>query len=93
MQTLALNTGLKMDKGRDFVIRRGKLELERDDKYSKGIEGIFERAGYKTKVQEKKEEIFEEVTPIENNKIENNSQNQNNKSNNNDSLFQRLLGN
>lgn len=93
MQTLALNTGLKMDKGRDFVIRRGKLELERDDKYSKGIEGIFERAGYKTKVQEKKEEIFEEITPIENNKIENNSQNQNNKSNNNDSLFQRLLGN
>lgn len=93
MQTLALNTGLKMDKGRDFVIRRGKLELERDDKYSKGIEGIFERAGYKTKVQEKKEEIFEEITPIENNKIENNSQNQNNKSNNSDSLFQRLLGN
>ena len=41
----------------------------------------------------KKEEIFEEITPIENNKIENNSQNQNNKSNNNDSLFQRLLGN
>ena len=89
MQTLALNTGLKMDKGRDFVIRRGKLELERDDKYSKGIEGIFERAGYKTKAQEKKEEsIFKEITPIENN-----SQHQNNNSNNNDSLFQRLLGN
>ena len=89
MQTLALNTGLKMDKGRDFVIRRGKLELERDDKYSKGIEGIFERAGYKTKAQEKKEEsIFKEIIPIENN-----SQHQNNNSNNNDSLFQRLLGN
>lgn len=92
MQTLALNTGLKMDKGRDFAIRRGKLELERDDKYSKGIEGIFERAGYKAKPQPKREEEkFEEVTPIESKPIENNSQNNN--SNNNDSLFQRLLGN
>lgn len=92
MQTLALNTGLKMDKGRDFAIRRGKLELERDDKYSKGIEGIFERAGYKAKLQPKREEEkFEEVTPIESKPMENNSQNNN--SNNNDSLFQRLLGN
>lgn len=94
MQTLALNTGLKMDKGRDFAIRRGKLELERDDKYSKGIEGIFERAGYRAESSPKnKQQTFEEVSPIETKPVENNSQNQSNSSNSNDSLFQRLLGN
>lgn len=95
MQTLALNTGLKLDKGRDFVIRKGKLELERDDKYSNGIAGVFEKAGYKTKSDEAKENSFKEVDQIENEKNstlpsqENKVQN----SGTNDSLFQRLLGN
>lgn len=95
MQTLALNTGLKMDKGRDFAIRRGKLELERDDKYSKGISGIFEKSGYRAKEKitqqiptSPKEDNIREVTPIENS-----SQQPTQNKNSSDSLFQRLLGN
>ena len=95
MQTLALNTGLKLDKGRDFVIRKGKLELERDDKYSNGIAGVFEKAGYKTKSDEAKENSFKEVDQIENekNSILPSQENKIQNSGTNDSLFQRLLGN
>lgn len=94
MQTLALNTGLKMDKGRAFAIRRGKLELERDDKYSKGIAGVFEKAGYKSKKIEninnnlKENNEFKEI-PLENQE----TISQPIKNDTKDSLFQRLLGN
>ncbi len=97
MQTLALNTGLIMDKGRSFAIRKGKLELERDDKYSRGISGIFEKSGYKTKEENKiVERIIEVVDPIKKDSVlENTTPIENTKpiKNNNDSLFQRLLGN
>ncbi len=94
MQTLALNTGLKMDKGRAFAIRRGKLELERDDKYSKGIAGVFEKAGYKNKKIEntnnnlKESNEFKEI-PVKNQE----TISQPIKNDTKDSLFQRLLGN
>ena len=92
LQTLALNTGLKMDKGRDFVMRRGRIELERDEKYSKGISGIFEKSGYKVVDTEEKVE-FKEITNIEEDKTESGSQlNNSNSSNIEDSLFKRLLG-
>lgn len=92
LQTLALNTGLKMDKGRDFVMRRGRIELERDDKYSKGISGIFEKSGYKVVDTEEKVE-FKEITNIEEDKTESGNQlNNSNSSNIEDSLFKRLLG-
>ena len=94
MQTLALNTGLKMDKGRAFAIRRGKLELERDDKISKGIAGVFEKAGYKSKKIEntnnnlKESNEFKEI-PVKNQE----TISQPIKNDTKDSLFQRLLGN
>lgn len=88
LQTLALNTGLKLDKGRDFAIRKGKLELENDSKYANGIEGVFRRSGYKT-VNKSNSEKFEEVKTIE--PIEN--ENSTSTTKNEDSLFQRLLGN
>lgn len=53
-----------MDKGRDFAIRRGKLELERDNKYSNGIAGLFENAGYRVKTEKRVESSFKEVTPV-----------------------------
>ncbi|MGY0395242.1 transglycosylase domain-containing protein [Fusobacterium sp. SYSU M8A802] len=96
IQNLALDTGLKVNNGRDFAIRRGKLQLENSEKYSKGISGVFERAGYSNRnssqTEVKKEENslngnsnFKEVTPIENKTKS--------PSNTEDSLFQRLLGN
>lgn len=83
-QTLALNTGLIMDKGRDFVIRSGKLQVERDDKYLKGIEGVL------GKLIPMSTNSNKEVTPISNN---NDNTKKSNSKTQGDSLFQRLLGN
>ncbi len=70
--------------------------LENSEKYSKGISGVFEKAGYSNRTISqtdiKKEENssngnsnYKEVTPIENKTKS--------PSNTEDSLFQRLLGN
>lgn len=90
LQTLALNSGLKTDKGRDFVLRKGKIELERDDKYFKGIAGIFEKNGYKvTNINTVTESEWREKEE----KIDKNiNLNSKSNSNTNDSLFKRLLG-
>ena len=45
-ETLSLISGLRVNDGRNFVIRQGKLEIESAEKYSKGIQGIFNNLGY-----------------------------------------------
>ncbi len=85
-ETLSLTSGLIVDKGRNFVVRRGKVEVERADKYSGGIQGIFEgnRGNSNQQIQNtptnNSQNIPQTSTPVEE------------KTKTDDPLLQRLLG-
>lgn len=85
-ETLSLTSGLIVDKGRNFVVRRGKVEIERADKYSGGIQGIFEgnRGNSNQQIQNtptnNSQNIPQTSTPVEE------------KTKTDDPLLQRLLG-
>lgn len=85
LQTLTVNNGLISGAGREFLVRKGKLQMESEMKYANGIAGIFGniRKGNGTEGTEGYNPVIEKT----NNDIapENTTSN--------DSLFKRLLGN
>ena len=84
LQTLAINNGLISESGREFLVRKGKLQMESEMKYANGIAGIF---GVVEKNPESEENNQSEAIIDRNEEIapENTTSN--------DSLFNRLLGN
>ena len=89
-ETLSLTSGLIVDKGRNFVVRRGRVEIESDSKYSKGIQGVCENMGFATGIPQP--DAHGNINPGMNGDM-NNIQNQQNGSQSDDPLLQRLLGN
>ena len=89
-ETLSLTSGLIVDKGRNFVVRRGRVEIETADKYSKGIQGVCENMGFATGIPQP--DAHGNINPGMNGDM-NNIQNQQNSSQSDDPLLQRLLGN
>lgn len=85
LQTLTVNNGLISGAGREFLIRKGKLQMESEMKYANGIAGIFGNVrkengtegaeGYNPVIEKTNNDIAPENTTS------------------NDSLFKRLLGN
>lgn len=82
LQTLTVNNGLISGGGREFLVRKGKLQMESEMKYANGIAGIFGNIrkengteGYKPVIEKTNNDIAPENTTS------------------NDSLFKRLLGN
>lgn len=45
-ETLSLYSGMIVPNGRNFVIRRGKLEIEENSKYADGLEALILKMGY-----------------------------------------------
>lgn len=82
LQTLTVNNGLISGAGREFLVRKGKLQMESEMKYANGIAGIFGSV--------RKENGTEGYNPVIE-KTNNNIAPENTTSN--DSLFKRLLGN
>lgn len=85
LQTLTVNNGLISGAGREFLVRKGKLQMESEMKYANGIAGIFGNIrkengtegteGYNPVIEKTNNDIAPENTTS------------------NDSLFKRLLGN
>ena len=85
LQTLTVNNGLISGAGREFLVRKGKLQMESEMKYANGIAGIFGSVrkengtegteGYNPVIEKTNNDIAPENTTS------------------NDSLFKRLLGN
>ena len=85
LQTLTVNNGLISGAGREFLVRKGKLQMESEMKYANGIAGIFGElkkengtdgsGGYNPVIEKTNNNIAPENTTS------------------NDSLFKRLLGN
>ncbi|MDU1912137.1 transglycosylase domain-containing protein [Fusobacterium sp.] len=82
LQTLTVNNGLISGAGREFLVRKGKLQMESEMKYANGIAGIFGdikretgAEGYNPVIEKTNNDIAPENTTT------------------NDSLFKRLLGN
>ena len=92
IQNLALDSGLRTNGGRDFIIRKQRVELESVSKYSQGIKGLFDKNGYRV-IKEQESNNSQVYNPIPNNTKQENTQQTHSNSNTNDSLFQRLLGN
>lgn len=88
-ETLSLTSGLLVNSGRNFVMRRGRVEIESDAKYSKGIQGICENMGYYNNTQVMTPNTGDQNTQMPNQDI--NNQPDINEST--DPLLQRLLGN
>ncbi|MFR1675911.1 MAG: penicillin-binding protein, partial [Fusobacterium sp.] len=89
--TMTVNNGLLSNSGREFLIRKGSLELESAAKYENGIAGIFGQGGLKPS------ESFDNNSDYNNNfnnnfDVENEDMAPEN-STATDSLFNRLLGN
>ena len=90
-QTMTVNNGLLSNSGREFLIRKGSLELESAAKYENGIAGIFGQGGLKPS------ETFDSSNDFNNNfnnnfDVEDEDMAPEN-STATDSLFNRLLGN
>lgn len=92
IQNLALDSGLRTNGGRDFIIRKQRVELESVSKYSQGIKGLFDKNGYRV-IKEQESNNSQVHNPIPDNTKQENTQQTHSNSNTNDSLFQRLLGN
>lgn len=85
LQTLTVNNGLISGAGREFLVRKGKLQMESEMNYANGIAGIFGSVrkengtegteGYNPVIEKTNNDIAPENTTS------------------NDSLFKRLLGN
>ena len=86
-QTMTVNNGLLSNSGREFLVRKGSLELESAAKYENGIAGIFGQGGLKPS------ETFDSSNDFNNNfDVEDEDMAPEN-STATDSLFNRLLGN
>lgn len=85
-QIMTVNNGLLSSSGREFLVRKGNLQLESANKYENGIAGIFGQGSVKPS------EAFEENINSNNNFNEDEDMAPEN-STSSDSLFNRLLGN
>ncbi|WP_410207411.1 transglycosylase domain-containing protein [Fusobacterium sp.] len=88
-ETLSLTSGLRVSNGRNFIMKRGKVEIETAEKYSKGIQGICESMGFSSGgFQISDQQPQQNSNPGTNTNIQNTQQ-----QSNDDPLLQRLLGN
>lgn len=87
VQTMTVNNGLLSGAGREFLVRKGSLQLESEAKYANGIAGIFGQAGLKPSETTNQDKDDDKNMNLDNREIAPEN------STSNDSLFNRLLGN